>query len=68
MEEESHSTTHESIQPHLMKDIAWLSWEWSAQYQESGGNRLIAMWSPHDSLEQFMEVQNSGVKMDNNKS
>jgi len=23
---------HESHQPHLMKDAAWLSWEWSAEW------------------------------------
>jgi len=32
-EGEPHSTKHESIQPHLIKDTAWLGWELSAKWQ-----------------------------------
>jgi hypothetical protein len=43
-----HSIKHESSQPHLMKDRAWLSWECSAQYQYSRGihlgNRMAPLW------------------------
>jgi len=27
----AHSLKHHSSQPHLIKDRAWLSWEWSLQ-------------------------------------
>jgi len=30
-EEESYSIQREIIQPHIMKDRAWLCWEWSVQ-------------------------------------
>jgi len=36
IEGESHSTSHKSSQPHLMKDTAWLNCEWSATQQEWG--------------------------------
>jgi len=38
-ERQSHSIQYERSQRHLMKDWAWLSWEWSAQLQESGKSR-----------------------------
>jgi hypothetical protein len=34
---ESHSMKHERHQPHVVRDVCWLSWEWSAQQEESGG-------------------------------
>jgi len=33
---------HESHQPHLMKDTAWRSWEWSAQWTV-----WKPTWQPH---------------------
>jgi len=48
---------HESIQLHLTKNRAWLNWEWSIQYQESGGS-----WSAgHVVLYWFMG--NNRIKM-----
>jgi len=42
-----HSIRHESNQPHLMKDRAWLSGECSAQYQYSRGRRLGNRMASH---------------------
>jgi len=42
IEGESIYIKHDSSQPHLMKDRAWLSWELSAQGQDSGGSQLAS--------------------------
>jgi len=49
-EGESHSLQFESSQSCLLNGIAWLSWEWSVQWQERGGSWLSSHVVPSEYL------------------
>lgn len=54
IEGESNCIRHESSQPCLLKDRAWLSWELSTQGQDRGGEPNlpdVVSWSHLGSLE-----------------
>jgi len=43
MKGETSCEQHEGNKPYLMKDRAWVSWEWSVQQQGSGGSWVTSL-------------------------
>ena len=57
-----HPVKPEGSHPLLMKDRAWLSWEWPAQEQDSGATDSHAMWSQCGLSKPVTRGGNTGFK------